>query len=485
MADLSDMLWKAAGKLRGTLDAGQYKDLVLGLVFLRYTPGWDALAAGLGHDGLAGRLDGALAAALEQAVPPAFAGVDQQRLAELVDLIGTAPRAGSGRDVLGEVYEYFLDRFARAEGRRGGEFYTPACVVRLLVEMLEPFSGRVYDPCCGSGGMFVQAEKFVAAHRRDTGALALFGQESNARTWRLAAMNLAIHGLAADLGARCADTFREDLHPGLRADYVLANPPFNLADWSRQSGDPRWRLGLPPAGNANFAWLQHIASKLSVRGSAGVVLANGSMSARAGGEGEIRSAMLDDDLVACMVALPGQLFRTTQIPACLWLLAADKSGTAPDGTGPDGTGPDDAGGTDRRGQVLFIDARALGTLVSRTERVFSPAEIGKVAGAYRAWRGAPSARAAGLAYADEPGFCSSAGRAELRAQDDVLSPGRYVAPAVATDPAGPPAAQLERLARELFAHFDKAARLDGEVRAQLARLRPGTLAQSHATGQDE
>jgi type I restriction enzyme M protein len=480
MADLSDMLWKAAGKLRGALDAGQYKDLVLGLVFLRYTPGWDALAAGLGHDGLAGRLDGALAAALDVTVPPAFAGVDQQRLAELVELIGSAPRAGSGRDVLGEVYEYFLDRFARAEGRRGGEFYTPACVVRLLVEMLEPFSGRVYDPCCGSGGMFVQAEKFVAAHRRDTGALALFGQESNARTWRLAAMNLAIHGLAGDLGARCADTFREDLHPGLRADYVLANPPFNLAGWSRESSDPRWRLGLPPAGNANFAWLQHIASKLSVRGSAGVVLANGSMSARAGGEGEIRSAMLDDDLVACMVALPGQLFRTTQIPACLWLLAADKSGTGSDGAGPGGTG-----GTDRRGQVLFIDARALGTLVSRTERVFSQAEIARVAEAYRAWRGAPSARAAGLDYADQPGFCYGAGRAELRAQEDVLSPGRYVGPAVATDPAGPPAAQLDRLARELFAHFDEAARLDGEVRAQLARLRPGTLAQPHATGQDE
>ena len=310
--------------------------------------------------------------------------VDQRRLAELVDLIGDARFTGhdgqSARDVLGEVYEYFLERFARAEGKRGGEFYTPASVVRLLVEVLEPYSGRVYDPCCGSGGMFVQAEKFVLAHRGRRDDLAVYGQESNERTWRLAKMNLAIHGISGDLSARWEDTFREDKHPDIKADFILANPPFNMSDWARKVEDPRWRYGVPPAGNANFAWLQHMIYKLAERGTAGIVLANGSMSSPHSGEDEIRAAMVEADLVACMIALPTQLFRTTQIPACLWFLAKDKS--------PQGT----KNLADRRGQMLFIDAKTMGTMVNNTDRVLTDEELQKIAGAYHVWRGTVSAR---------------------------------------------------------------------------------------------
>jgi type I restriction enzyme M protein len=247
--------------------------------------------------------------------------------------------------VLGEVYEYFLDKFAKAEGKRGGEFYTPGSVVRLLVEVLQPYQRRVYDPCCGSGGMFVQAEKFVLAHRGRRDDIAVYGQESNERTWRLATMNLAIHGVGGDLSKRWADTFREDKHPDLKADFILANPPFNMSDWARSTDDKRWRFGTPPAGNANFAWLQHIIAKLAERGSAGVVLANGSMSSRQSGEGEIRAAMVEADLVACMISLPPQLFRTTQIPACLWFLTKSKAPQPPGKL------------ADRHGEILFIDAR--------------------------------------------------------------------------------------------------------------------------------
>ena len=277
--------------------------------------------------------------------------------------------------MLGEVYEYFLERFARAEGKRGGEFYTPASVVRLLVEVLEPYSGRVYDPCCGSGGMFVQAEKFVLAHRGRRDDIAVYGQESNERTWRLATMNLAIHGISGDLSSRWEDTFREDKHPDVKADFILANPPFNMSDWARRTDDPRWRYGVPPAGNANFAWLQHMIYKLAERGTAGVVLANGSMSSQQSGEGEIRAAMVEADLVACMIALPPQLFRTTQIPACLWFLAKDK-------------GPQAAKRLDRPPRRSPLHRRPLhGRMVNRTERIFTDEEIARIAGTYHAWRG--------------------------------------------------------------------------------------------------
>ncbi|MGH3026286.1 MAG: N-6 DNA methylase, partial [Gaiellaceae bacterium] len=409
-------MWKAADKLRGSMDAAQYKDFVLGLIFLKYisdafderrdaireelaaegipeesmlpllderdeyegdgvffvpvTARWEHLKANAraDRDGVGKLLDDALDAIMKE--NPALTGVlakiynrdnvDQRRLAELVDLISDARFNGHegrrARDVLGEVYEYFLEMFARAEGKRGGEFYTPASVVRLLVEVLEPYSGRVYDPCCGSGGMFVQAEKFVISHRGQIHArdLSVFGQESNERTWRLAKMNLAIHGIVGNLSDRWGDTFAQDRHPDVRADFVMANPPFNMSDWARNTLDPRWKYGVPPAGNANFAWLQHIISKLGERGAAGVVLANGSMSSKQSGEGEIRAALVENDMVACMIALPSQLFRTTQIPACLWFFAKDK--------GPQGAKEL----ADRRGEVLFIDARAMGSMVDRT-----------------------------------------------------------------------------------------------------------------------
>jgi type I restriction enzyme M protein len=305
--------------------------------------------------------------------------------------------------------------------------------------------------------MFVQAEKFVLNHRGRRDDIAVYGQESNERTWRLAKMNLAIHGITGDLGPKWEDTFYADKHPDVRADYVLANPPFNMSDWARTVDDPRWRYGVPPAGNANFAWLQHIVSKLGERGTAGVVLANGSMSSKQSGEGQIRAAMVEADLVVAMVALPPQLFRTTQIPACLWFFGKDK--------GPQGSRKL----ADRRGEVLFVDARGMGTMVDRTERVLTEEEVGRIAGAYHAWRGMPSA--AGEKYEDVPGFCCSATLDEIRTHDHVLTPGRYVGAAVVDDGDDEPIAEkIERLKRELFALFDESARLEREVRTQLERL---------------
>ena len=517
MADLRDTLWKAADKLRGSMDAAQYKDFVLGVVFLKYVSDsfeerrdqikhevldqgipesrldtfvndpdeyaghgvfwvpeearWSHLAerAKGGEIGLL--LDNAMDAIMKSnpsllgVLPKIFNrdNVDQRRLGELVDLISDARFTGHGdrpaRDVLGEVYEYFLEKFARAEGKRAGEFYTPRSVVRLLVEVLEPYSGRVYDPCCGSGGMFVQAEKFVLSHRGRRDDIAVYGQESNERTWRLAKMNLAIHGISGNLGPRWDDTFHADKHPDLRADFVLANPPFNDSDWTRSVEDSRWRYGAPPAGNANFAWLQHIVSKLGERGTAGVVLANGSMTSKQSGEGEIRAAMVEADLVSCMVALPPQLFRNTPISVCVWFFAKDK--------GPQG----EKKFADRRGEVLFIDARKMGTMLDRTERVLTDEDVAKVAGVYHAWRGTASARIKGRNYENEPGFCYSATLGDIREQDHVLTPGRYVGVAeIDTSGDEPMANKIERFKKELLAHFDESNRLEGVVREQLERL---------------
>jgi type I restriction enzyme M protein len=365
--ELKDTLWKAADKLRGSLSGGQYKDVVLGLVFLKYVSD----AYGEGSDGAfvvppAARwnfladnakanigqlvdeaIDALMAAnpALAGTLPRLYHNVDQRRLGELVDLLNSArfSRQGSrrARDLMGEVYEYFLGNFARAEGRRGGEFFTPPSVVRLIVEVLEPSSGRVYDPCCGSGGMFVQTENFIAEHDGDPTVVSIYGQESVEQTWRMAKMNLAVHGIDnTGLGAAWGDTFVKDQHTGVQMDYVMANPPFNIKDWARDEDDPRWRFGVPPAGNANYGWIQHILSKLAPGGQAGVVMANGSMSSNTGGEGDIRARLVEADLVSCMIALPAQLFRSTGIPVCLWFFSMDK--------------------TDRAGQVLFIDARELG-----------------------------------------------------------------------------------------------------------------------------
>jgi len=518
---IQDILWKAADKLRGSMDAAQYKEFVLGLVFLKYVS--DAFAERRRRiaDGLTGvpqsrraaflddpdeyasenvfwvpenarwdhivdrapRVEGGVGSLLDAAMdaimrenrplagvlPKIFNrdNVDQHRLEELVDLVSDARFTGHGdrvaKDVLGETYEYFLEKFARAEGKRAGEFYTPQSVVRLLVEVLEPYFGRVYDPCCGSGGMFVQSKKFVEAHaeRDHTHDIAVYGQEANERTWRLAKMNLAIHGMdPKGIADRWADTFAADKHPDLRADFIMANPPFNMSDWARSDSDPRWRFGTPPRGNANYAWLQHILAKLGDRGSAGVVLSNGSMSSKQSGEAEIRRAMVEADLVACMVALPPNLFRTTAIPACLWFLTRDKS--------PQGGNAL----SERRGEILFIDARARGALVDRTERVLTDDDVGKIAGTYHAWRGAESAKTRNEAYADVPGFCYSASLAEVAGHDHTLTPGRYVGAAEAgvDSDAEPLADRVARLTRQLYAHFDESARLEDVVRDQLGRL---------------
>ena len=522
MKELKDTLWKAADKLRGSMDASQYKNVVLGLVFLKYVSDafeerraqireeleaegldddqiaqliddvdeytghgvfwipvearWSFLAAnakGRGEQSIGQLIDEAnrqimrANPTLDKTLLLVFnqESVDQRRLGELLDLLNNARFSGQGatraRDLLGEVYEYFLDKFAKAEGKRGGEFYTPPSVVRVLVEVLEPTAGRVYDPCCGSGGMFVQTEKFLDAHHRDKMAISVYGQELNERTWKLAKMNLALHGLNARLGDVWNDTFARDLHPELTghdgADFVLANPPFNIKDWARNENDARWRFGVPPAGNANYAWIQHILSKLRPGGTAGVVMANGSMTSNSGGEGAIRAQIVEADLVACMVALPTQLFRATGIPVCLWFLTKGKTVGR-------------RGSVDRTGQVLFVDARGLGHMVDRAERAFSDDDIVTIANTFHAWRGTESAREAGLEYADQPGFCYSATLAEIKAADYALTPGRYVGAAEVEDDGEPVAEKIERLTKELYAQFDESERLAAAVREQLGRL---------------
>jgi type I restriction enzyme M protein len=399
---------------------------------------------------------------LRGVLPKTYArpSLDVRRLGELVDLIaalGLGAVEHREKDLLGRVYEYFLGRFATAEGKGGGEFYTPRNVVKVLVEMIEPYKGRVYDPCCGSGGMFVQSEAFVEAHGGKRNDIAVYGQELNDTTWRLAKMNLAIRGIEADLGPRWADTFHDDLHPDLKADYILANPPFNVSDWGGEQlrDDPRWRYGTPPTGNANYAWLSHMASKLSPKGVAGVVLANGSLSSQQSGEGEIRRKMVENDLVECIVALPGQLFYTTQIPVSLWFLNRNKR-----------NGSGRGNWRDRRGQVLFIDARKLGTLVDRTHRELTAAEITRIAGTYHAWRGEPGADK----YQDMPGFCASASVRQIAEHRFVLTPGRYVGTEEAEEDDEPIAEKIARLKDELFEAFEESDRLQARVRTVLERV---------------
>lgn len=537
--DMKSILWKSADKLRGSLDAAEYKHFVLGLVFLKYVSaameekraqleeglrpgGW--LLADLGFDGEApkdavpqiledrelytgagifyvpptarwevvlerakGTLeDPTLGKVIDTAMetiekfntslkkntlPQQYNSgrVDETTLAGLVKLLDRltfqaqvneeGQRVGA-RDLMGEVYEYFLAQFALQEGRKGGEYFTPPSVVQLLVEMLEPAEGeRVFDPACGSGGMFVQAEKFVETHGGDRVNVGVYGQERNLTTWRLAHMNLAIHGIEVDLGEEPADSFHNDQHGDLKADVVLANPPFNISDWGgEQLGlDDRWAYGTPPVGNANFAWIQHMVSKFAPGGRAGIVLANGSMSSKSGGEGDIRRAMVEDDLVACMVALPGQLFRSTQIPACLWFLA-------------EGKGRHSKWVRGRKGEVLFVDAREMGVMASRTERVLTPEELQRIAGTFRAWRGAEGL---GIGeYEDVAGFCRSVPLDEVREHDFVLTPGRYVGVAEAeVDPdAEPMEERVARLTKELFGLFEESGRLEAVVRGQLGRL---------------
>ncbi len=352
------------------------------------------------------------------------------------------------------MYEYFLGGFAGAEGKRGGEFYTPRSVVRLLVEMLEPYRGRVYDPCCGSGGMFVQSERFVEEHGGRTGDIAIYGQESNYTTWRLARMNLAVRGIDADIRWNNEGSFHRDALPDLRADFILANPPFNVSDWGgdRLREDARWRFGTPPAGNANYAWLQHIHHHLAPNGRAGVVLSNGSMFTAASGEGGIRRAMVEADAVDCMIALPGQLFYSTQIPACLWFLARNKN--------------PGKGRRDRRGEVLFIDARKMGRMLDRTRKELTDEEVARIAGKYHAWRGAPDA----APYEDEPGFCKAATLAEIRKHNHVLTPGRYVGAAVAEEESEPFPERFAALRETLAEQFAEAEALGETIRRKLEEI---------------
>ncbi len=353
---------------------------------------------------------------------------------------------------LGRAYEYFLGRFAEAEGKRGGQFYTPQSVVRLLVEMIEPYRGRVYDPCCGSGGMFVQSENFVAAHGGNRTDISIYGQESNPTTWRLCRMNLAIRGISGNIGTHNADSFLNDLHKDLRADFILANPPFNMSEWGLPQlvNDVRWQYGQPPANNANYAWIQHMVHHLAPNGIMGLVLANGSMSTQTGGEGDIRKKLVEADLVDCMVALPGQLFYTTQIPVCLWFLARNKG----------------ARGSlrDRRGETLFMDARQMGRLVDRTHRDLDDADLENIAGVYHAWRGETEG------YADAPGFCKAATLAEIRSHDYVLTPGRYVGAAEVEADGEPFEEKMERLYVALLEQFEHSAKLERDIRISLGKF---------------
>ena len=524
-------LWLAADKLRNNMDAAEYKHVVLGLIFLKYISDtfeehraklaagkgdyaganpedkdeyraenvfwvpkearWPYLQANAKQPSIGKIVDDAMVAIerdnvrLKGVLPKDYArpALDKHRLGELIDLIGTiglGDRENRAKDILGRVYEYFLTMFASAEGKNGGQFYTPNCIVRLLVEMLAPYKGRIYDPCCGSGGMFVQSEKFVEAHGGKLGDISIYGQESNATTRRLAVMNLALRGIEADFGPEHADTFRRDLHPDLRADYVLANPPFNDSDWFRKDDDVRWQFGVPPKGNANFAWVQHFIHHLAPHGMAGFVLANGSMSSNQSGEGEIRKALIDADLVDCMVALPGQLFYSTQIPVCLWFLTRSKAArTLPKNRGEDWPSKLRS----RAGETLFMDARKLGTLVDRVHRELTEADIERIVRTYHSWRldipmgEVRRGKAIALVdpdpdwiYRDIPGFCKSAKAAEIAAHGFVLTPGRYVGAEEVEEDDEPFEVKMTRLVAELNAQFAESAKLERAIKANLRGL---------------
>lgn len=504
---LEQTLWEAADKLRGNQEPSEYKHVVLGLVFLkfisdRFVECRSAIEAGLQADGIKSErwaaflesrdeytshnvfwvpqdarwetiqsraklasvgedIDRAMDViekenpSLRGVLPRNYGrdGLDKRRLGELVDLIGSIGFTSSddhgSDDVLGRVYEYFLGQFAGKEsGKEAGAFYTPRWVVRTLVEMLEPYSGRVYDPAAGSGGMFVESAKFVQVHGGKRSDISVYGQEFTDTTWKLAKMNLALRGIEADLGPKSADSFTEDLHPDLRADYIIANPPFNVSDWwdAKLENDPRWKYGVPPQGNANFAWVQHFIYHLSPRGTAGFVLANGSLSSKTSGEGEIRRKLVEGDLVDCIVALPEKLFFNTGIPVALWFVSKDRHGN---------------GHRKREGEVLFIDARKLGTMVSRKLRELTEEDIAQIAGAYHSWRNHDGG------YEDVAGFAKAASLDEIAKHDYVLTPGRYVGTAEAEIDDEPIDEKIERLTAELFAEFDRGRELEAQVRSSL------------------
>ena len=486
-----EKLWASADKLRNNMDAAEYKHVVLGLIFLKYVSDtfmekhkelmeededfaedidaymaegvfwvpenarWDYIAKHSKQAEIGQIVDNALDLiekdndSLRGVLPKNYSRpeLDKRILGEIIDLftnINVGGSIGKEKDVLGRVYEYFLGKFAANEGKGGGEFYTPKSIVKLMVEMIEPFKGYVYDPACGSGGMFVQSLKFVEEHSGNAFDISVYGQESNPTTWKLAKMNMAIRGIENNLGSKNADTFHEDLHKNLKADFILANPPFNQSDWGQPLllDDPRWKWGTPPAGNANYGWIEHMLDKLSQKGKAGVVLANGSLSSNTSNEGEIRKNILNNDLVDCIVALPDKLFYTTGIPVCIWFFNRDKK---------------------HKGQTLFIDARKMGDMVNRRLRELSDEDIKKIADTYISWQKEEN-------YEDVKGFCKVANMDEIKDNDYILTPGRYVGIEDVEDDGEPFEEKMERLTKTLSEQFTKSRELEEEIRKQLGGI---------------
>jgi len=483
-------IWKAADIMRGNMDAAEYKHVILGLIFLKYISDrfenkfkklasegkgfeedrdeyaadhvffvpsearWLHIASYAHSPEIGKVIDQAMDTIerenkeLKGILPKTFARpeLDKRRLGDVVDLFTNTAIAinDSSMDLLGRTYEYCLSKFAEQEGKLAGEFYTPACVVRTLVEVIQPFGDvRVYDPCCGSGGMFVQSAKFVNDHAGNIDNLTIYGQDSNPTTWKLCRMNLAIRGIESDLGKYARDTFFEDLHPTMKADYILANPPFNLSDWGayKLADDVRWKYGLPPSGNANFAWMQHMIHHMSAKGRIGMVLANGSLSSQSGGEGNIRKAIIEDDLVEGIIAMPPQLFYTTQIPVSLWFLNRAKK---------------------QRGKTLFIDARNMGTMVSRRLREMTDNDIEKIAKTFNTFEKGK--------LKDEAGFCAAVPTEEIAKQDFILTPGRYVGLAEQEDDGEPFEEKMTRLTGELSHMFKKGHELEKEIKKRLGAI---------------
>jgi len=493
--ELEKTLWEAADKLRSNMDAAEYKHVVLGLIFLKYVSDsfnrvyeklqkiefadpedpdeyraenvfwvpkearWENLQKRAKEHEVIGKLIDQSMDAIERDNPKlrgvlprnyARPQLDKQRLGELIDLIsgiGFGHSREQGLDLLGRVYEYFIGQFADAEGKKGGQFYTPRCIVRLLVEMIEPFEGRVFDPCCGSGGMFIQSRAFIEAHQGRVEGISIYGQESNPTTWRLCMMNLAIRGIEGDI--KWGDSFTDDLHKDLKANFILANPPFNDSDWRGEQlrEDTRWQYGIPPNSNANYAWIQHFISHLAPHGIAGFVMANGSMSSQQSGEGDIRKAIVEADLVDCIVALPSQLFYNTMIPACLWFIARDKSNNK---------------FRDRSGETLFIDARHMGSMLDRRHRELTKDDIQFISDTYHSWRGELETE-----YEDTEGYSKSASLKEIREQDHILTPGRYVGFEADYEDDEPYEEKVERLTNELSELFQKSRNLEEEIKKNL------------------
>jgi len=492
-------LWTAADKLRSNMDAAEYKHVVLGLIFLKYISDsfgearneiekdsesdpedideykaknifwvppearWEYLQKNAKQPIIGKLVDDAMDSIerdnhpLKDVLPKNYGreSLDKQRLGELIDLIGTiglGDKESKGKDLLGKVYEYFIGEFSDAEGKKGGQFYTPKCIVKLLVEMIEPYEGRIYDPACGSGGMFVQSEKFVKEHGGKTGNLSVYGQESNNTTWKLCKMNMAIRAIESNIA--WGDSFHNDEHKDLKADFVLANPPFNDSDWNGDllKDDVRWKFGIPPKNNANFAWVQHFIHHLAPTGIAGFVLANGSMSSNTSNEGEIRKRIVEEDLVDCMVALPSQLFYNTMIPACLWFVTRDK---------------ENHGKRKRKGEILFIDARNMGKMIDRRHRELTDEDTKKITETYHAWRGE------GGKYEDEKGFCKSSKLEEVEKHSFILTPGRYVGIPPEEDDCEPFEEKMARLTKELGEQFKESEKLEKEIKINLKKVGAG------------